>query len=212
MDDDAGKSSTNGDFELLERWRTGDVSSGQALFARHFQDVYRFFEHKVSADVDDLVQRTFAACVASRDRFRGESSFRTYMFAIARKQLYNYLRQQPKGEHFDFDEISIARVSTSPASKVDRANQIDLLRHALLQLPAEQQLLLELHYWQDLDAGDLGQVFETAPGTIRVRLLRARDALRKQLSVLQADIGPQDSDDRLIAALTQPENPNDSDR
>lgn len=210
MDDDPAKSVTGNDLTLLERWRAGDVASGQALFTRHFQDVYRFFEHKVPADVDDLVQRTFAACVASRDQFRAECSFRTYMFSIARKQLYKFLRQRPKGEHFDFDEISIAAVTTSPPSKVDRANQVELLRHALLQLPAEQQLLLELHYWQDLDAVALGQVFETAPGTIRVRLLRARDALRKQLSALRADIGKQNNGDRLVAALSQPEYPYNS--
>lgn len=197
---------------MLERWRTGDVASGQALFARHFQAIYQFFEHKVPADVDDMVQRTFAACVAGRDRFRADSSFRTYLFAIARKQLYKFLRQQPKGDHFDFDQVSIAAATTPPPTKIDRANQIELLRHALLQLPAEQQLLLELHYWQDLDAAALAQVFETAAGTVRVRLLRARDALRKQLSALRADIGSERSDDRLVVALTQAENLNDSGR
>lgn len=132
------------DLELLERWRTGDTPAGQALFARHFRSVYRFFEHKVGADADDMVQRTFAACVGARDRFRGEASFRTYLFAIARKQLYSFLRQQPKGKHVDFEVTSIADIVTSLVSRLGRVQQIEQVRHALSQLPADQQLLLEI--------------------------------------------------------------------
>lgn len=193
------------DLELLERWRTGDMPAGQALFARHFRSVYRFFEHKVGAEADDMVQRTFAACVGARDRFRGEASFRTYLFAIARKQLYSYLRQQPKGKHVDFEVTSIADIVTSLVSRIGRVQQIEQVRYALSQLPADQQLLLELHYWHELDAAALADVFETVPGTIRVRLLRARQALRQQLAT--QEIGNSSSDDKLIAALSEPETP-----
>ena len=40
----------------------------------------------------------------------------------------------------------------------------------------EQQTLLELHYWHELDAEALGEVFDATSGAIRVRLLRARKA------------------------------------
>jgi RNA polymerase sigma factor (sigma-70 family) len=188
------------DLALLEHWRGGDARAGQDLFARHFADVYRFFQHKVGAEADELVQRTFAACVAARDRFRGQSSFRTYLFAIARNQLYSYLRQLPRGEHADFDTISVAELVTTLRSQLGRLQQIEQLRLALAAMPAEQQLLLEMHYWHDLDAGALAEIFETEAGTIRVRLLRARKALRERMGQLEAT-----SPDRLIAALSQPE-------
>ena len=189
------------DLALLDRWRTGDGQAGQDLFARHFADIYRFFEHKVARDADELAQRTFTACVAARDKFRGQSSFRSYLFAIARKQLYSYLRALPKGEHVDFEQTSIAELVTSPSSKLGRMRQVEQLRAALAKLPAEQQLLLELHYWHDLDAEALGEVFEATPGTIRVRLLRARKALRAHMANVELDAG---SGDHLIAALSQP--------
>ncbi|HEU0033899.1 MAG TPA: sigma-70 family RNA polymerase sigma factor [Kofleriaceae bacterium] len=191
------------DLELLERWRTGDTRAGQELFARHFASIYRFFEHKVGGDADDLTQRTFTACVASRDRFRGQSSFRTYLFAIARNELYTYLRKLPRGEHVDFELTSIAALVTSLSSQLGRARQIEQLRLALAELPAEQQLLLELHYWHDLDAAALSEVFEVPPGTIRVRLLRARKALRARM----AELGPEAlaGTDRLVASLSRPD-------
>src|SRR5678815_2658068 len=197
------------DLTLLESWRAGDGRAGQDLFNRHFADIYRFFEYKVGADADDLAQRTFMACVDARDRFRGGSSFRTYLFAIARNQLYSFLRRLPRAEHVDFEQTSIADLVPSLTSQLGRARDIERLRLALATLPAEQQLLLELHYWHELDAEALGEVFETTPGAIRVRLLRARRALRDRMGQLEIDrlvrANGADSQDSLISALSQPE-------
>jgi RNA polymerase sigma factor (sigma-70 family) len=188
------------DLALLARWRTGDGEAGQQLFARHFNDIYTFFQHKVPHDADELVQRTFMACVGARERFREQSSFRTYLFAIARNQLYSYLRQLPRAEQVDFEVTSIAELVTSLAGKLGRAQEIAHLRAALATLPAEQQLLLELHYWHDLDAPALAEVFETTGGNIRVRLVRARTALREAMGTVVAP-----ADDKLSIALSRPE-------
>jgi RNA polymerase sigma-70 factor (ECF subfamily) len=193
------------DLGLLERWRAGDSHAGQELFTRHFADIYRFLAHKVGPDADDLAQQTFMACVAGLERFRGGSTFRTYLFAIARNQLFTFLRRLPKGEQVDFDQTSIAELVTSLSSRLDRAGNVERLRLALSELPAEQQLLLELHYWHELDAGALGEVFEATSGAIRVRLLRARNALRARLG--RIDLAPMHGarQDSLITALSEPE-------
>lgn len=188
------------DLALLARWRSGDAPAGQQLFTRHFTDIYTFFQHKVGHDADELVQRTFTACVAAREQFREQSSFRTYLFAIARNQLYSYLRRLPRGEHVDFEVTSIAEIVTSLASQLGRLQQIEQLRRALATLPAEQQLLLELHYWHELEAAALAEVFETTPGNVRVRLLRARTALRTAMG--SSELQPTD---KLSEALSQAE-------
>ena len=164
------------DLGLLERWRVGDRGAGEELFKRHFADIYRLFKHKVGDEADELAQRTFLACVASRDRFRSQSTFRTYLFAIARNELYAYLRRRSRNALVDFEVSSMAELAPSPSTGLRQAEQIAQLRAALEQLPAEQQLLLELHYWHDLDAAALSEVFNIAVGTIRVRRVRARQA------------------------------------
>jgi len=192
------------DLALLERWRAGDQQAGQELFARHLADIYRFFEHKVGGDADELVQGTFLACIHARDRFRAQSTFRTYLFAIARHELYAYYRRQPKHEHVDFEATSIEQLASSLGSRLDRARRVDHLRAALRQLPAEQQLLLELHYWHDLDAAGLAEVFETTSGNMRVRLLRARRALREVME----KVGPEalaGAEDRMTSSLSAPD-------
>jgi RNA polymerase sigma-70 factor (ECF subfamily) len=111
----------------------------------------------------------------------------------------------PRGEQIDFEATSIAEIVTSPSIRFDRARQVGQLNAALRELPTEQQLLLELHYWYDLDAAALGEVFDTTAGTIRVRLLRARRALREQMTRRGTSAPANVGNDRLAASLTQPE-------
>jgi RNA polymerase sigma factor (sigma-70 family) len=192
------------DMVLLERWRSGDKRAGEDLFARHFADIYRFFEHKAGADTDELTQKTFLACVKARDQFRGQSSFRTYLFTLARHELYAYLRARPRHRQVDFEVTSIAEIVTPPSGRFDRARQVELLRAALRELPAEQQLLLELHYWHDFDAAQLAEVFNTNAGAVRVRLLRGRRALREKMARLgPGALGPPEAGDRLAASLSE---------
>jgi RNA polymerase sigma factor (sigma-70 family) len=172
------------DLELLERWREGDQGAGEELCACYFNEIHRFFESKFVAEADDLTQQTFLACVKARDQFRGLSSIRTYLFAIARNELYMRIRRIPKFEHIDVDASSFADLQagvTSAGGRLDRQHERVQVRAALRQLPLEQQLVLELHYWHELDAAALAELFEASPATIRVRLVRARKALRAQL-------------------------------
>jgi RNA polymerase sigma factor (sigma-70 family) len=170
------------DHELLDRWRAGDAASGQLLFERHFDSIYGFFETKCEAEADELVQATFLACVRAKTQFRKESSFRTYLFTIARHELYRVLRGKRRdGERLDFEYSSIAELVSTPGTRIARNQEHRQLVEALRQLPVEQQALLELHYWEDMDIAQLAEVFESPAVTIRTRLHRARKALREKM-------------------------------
>src|SRR5215468_4636081 len=170
------------DATLLARWRDGDRGAGEALFARHFDSVFGFFETKCEAEADELTQATFLACLRARDQFRSESSFRTYLFTIARHELYRALRgRQRKDARLDFGVSSIAELVSTPRTRIARGQEQRRLIEALRQLPVEQQTLLELHYWEEMEIGQLAEIFEAPTATIRTRLHRARKALRALL-------------------------------
>lgn len=184
------------DFELLDRWCGGEPAAGQTLLARHFDSLCGFFESKCERDADDLVQRTMLACVKSRDAFKKQSSFRTYLFTVARNELFMYLRTKRRdGERLDFEVSSVAEILTSPATRMIKDAERRRVVDALRRLPVEQQTMLELHYWQDLDVDALSEVFELEPGTTRVRLHRARKKLRELLELPDDDAAA-----RLLAA------------
>lgn len=171
------------DIALLDQWRGGDATAGQALFQRHFDSIYSFFETKCEADADELVQSTFLACLRARDQFRKESSFRTYLFTIARNELYRVLRtRQRDGARLDFELSSIAELITTAGSRIARDQEHRHLLEVLRQLPVEQQTLLELHYWEDMEIAELAEVFEMPQATVRTRLHRARKALRERMA------------------------------
>ena len=184
------------DLALLDRWRAGDKGAGTRLFRRHLEAVHRFFATKAAADaVDELVQETFLACLRKRDQFRGDSSFRTFLFGIARFELYSHWRQRRNVEiPVDFDEVSVTSLSTSVGTKLARHEGRVRMLDALRALPLEQLLLLELAYWEKLDGAELAAVFEVEPATIRSRLFRARDALRALIE--------RGEEDGLIASAT----------
>ena len=168
------------DHELLDKWRAGDAAAGQQLFERHFDSIYGFFETKCEAEADELVQATFLACLKAKSQFRKESSFRTYLFTIARHELFRVLRGKRRdGERLDFEMSSIAELVSTPGTRMARNQEHRQLIEALRRLPVEQQTLLELHYWEDMDIAALAEVFESPAVTIRTRLHRARKALRE---------------------------------
>jgi RNA polymerase sigma factor (sigma-70 family) len=170
------------DLERLEAWKRGDRAAGRELLDRYYEPLARFFRNKVGVDAPDLVQRTMLACIESRDRFRGTASFRTYLFTIARNELYRVLRtRQRKGTQVDFALSSIAELVSTPGTKMARNQEHRHLLEALRQLPVEQQTLLELHYWEDMEIAELAKIFDAPAATIRTRLHRARKALRERI-------------------------------
>jgi RNA polymerase sigma-70 factor (ECF subfamily) len=191
------------ELELLDRWCAGDATAGNALFRRHYEAVYRFFSAKVDGEVEDLAQETFLACVRERQRFLRHSTFRTYLFAIAKYTLYGYWRRRARSSTSPqpVEELSIASMSTSACSRITRREDHARLLAALQQLPLEQQLLLELHYWEELERDQLAEVFEVEPATTRSRLFRARQALRELLAA--AEVAPRPREAAIGAAPPQ---------
>jgi RNA polymerase sigma-70 factor (ECF subfamily) len=170
------------DLELLDQWIAGNAAAGNQLFTRNFPAVYRFFEMKTEGDIDDLVQETFLACLRGRETYRRQASFRTYLLAIARHVLFGYWRKRRvTGAQLDFDEISVASLSTSVGSRLVRGQDHAALQAAMTELPLDQQLLLELYYWEGLDRDALAEVFDVESTTIGTRLFRARQVLRNRL-------------------------------
>ena len=166
------------DFALLDAWRDGDLEAGSRLFDRHFESIHRFLRHKVGDDTDEVMQRTLLACVESRDRFRRASSFRTFLFGVARLELLSFYRRRRKRDaHINFESKSFFDLDPSPSTVVAKHKEQQLLHEALRRLPVDLQIALELHYWEQMSGPEIARVLGIAEGTVRSRLRRAKEAL-----------------------------------
>ena len=175
------------DVALLDAWRGGDKSAGNTLLTRHFPALLRFFQHKVGPDADELIQRTLLACAESYQRIRDEASFRTYLFTIARHELYRFFRHRNvQRDRLDFSITSLRDMRTSQTGQLARRETAEALAGALEQLPLDDQILLELFYTEGMDSRALAEVFEIEPGSVRARLHRARASIARSMRGLHA--------------------------
>lgn len=161
------------DAELLAAWSRGDDRSGSVLVERHFSAVHGFLHDKVQAGaVDDLVQRTFIACMEQRDRFRGAASVRRWLLAIARNQLYSHWRSLDAARRATkrLEEYTIEALLPTPTGVVARHEQQRVLVRALRRIPVDLQLMLELLYWEELSYAELSEVLDLPLGTVKSRL------------------------------------------
>lgn len=175
------------DEELLEAWRSGDNQAGTELFERHFDSLYAFLRNKIDVGVDDLVQKTFLACVEGRDRFRGDSSFRAYMLGAARRILYGeYERRHREADRIDFGSASAQDLAPSPSSVIARRAEQRLLLEALRRIPLDYQTALELYYVQGFRGPQLAEILDVPEATVRSRIRRGLEQLRARVEQLRA--------------------------
>ncbi len=175
------------DLELLDAWRGGDPQAGDELVSRHWASVARFFRQKAGDDAADLISQTFLACVEGKDRIEGDN-IKAYLFAVARRRLADHFRSRARGPVIDFGLSSLADLAAGPATELGRRRDSELLRDALTRIPLDDQIALELAYFESLSTRELAGVLEVPENTVRSRLSRARDKLRAVL----ADLGTPD--------------------
>jgi RNA polymerase sigma factor (sigma-70 family) len=175
------------DAELLTAWRAGDQAAGEALFARHFAAIARFFRNKLQGDIEELIQRTFLGCLEGQQRFSGEGSFRGYLFGIARNVLYTQLRtMQRRGQPIELDEVSLYELGPTASAVVAKQQEEQLLLDALIRLPLAHQLVIELFYWEELSVAEIAEALGVPVGTAATRLRRARQLLEAEMAALAA--------------------------
>ncbi len=174
------------DRELLDAWGSGEKIAGAALFDRHFGALSRFFRNKAGDAADDLIQHSLLACLEARDRFEGKSSFRTFLFAIARNVLYDHYRaRHRRPQPPDFSVSSLAEFAPSPTSVIAAAGRQRSLLEALRSIPLQFQVVLELSFWERMTAAEIGEVVGAPEGTVRTRLRRAKELVAKELKRIE---------------------------
>jgi RNA polymerase sigma factor (sigma-70 family) len=178
------------DQELLAAWQAGDRTAGELLFERYYAVLVRFFANKIGGDPMDLIQETFMGCVSGQARLRNRQGFRGFLFGIAFNLLkQHYARQRRDGDRFDPDTCSAADLSPGPGTMLSKSREQRLLLEALRRLPVRYQVVLELFYWEDLTAIEIGEALELPEGTVRTRLRRARELVAGALGEVEGEPG-----------------------
>jgi len=178
---------------LLERWREGEREAGEALLARHYPTVRRYFELNASWDAEELTQRTFLASLERVPDIRDPAAFPAFLIGVARRQLAMYLRsRRPVDLEANLDAEVGGRTGLS--TLVARSRRQLLLLRALATLPQRDQTLLILTYWEELPSHTIAEAQAGKASTIRTQIERARARLRRRIDALGRGMPAKDGD------------------
>jgi RNA polymerase sigma-70 factor (ECF subfamily) len=155
----------------------------------------------VQDDRRDLMQQTLLACVEGRARFRRDASFRTYLYQTARYQLYAYYRKRNRESGHDPAITGLPDSASSPSRVLARRQDERMLLEALRRMPMDDQIVLELSFWEDLTGREIAEVLGSPEGTVRGRLARATERLRREMQSTELDKLQDTADDLPAWAL-----------
>lgn len=125
-------------------------------------------------EAEEVVQDAFFKAFQQLDTFRGDSSFLTWVQRIAYHEALSHLRRR-QPYMVELSEIQV--VSEDEDFSTRREERILLMEEAVGHLPADDQLLLHLFYYEDQPLQEIAYIMEAEPNTLSQRLRRIRKRL-----------------------------------
>jgi RNA polymerase sigma-70 factor (ECF subfamily) len=176
--------------ELLLRAGRGDEAAFLLLYERHRTPVFRFACRMLGSaqQAEDVTQECFLAVLRRPEAFRADrASLRTYLCAIARHLALKHLRKRGQETVLDdppeeADPGGAGGGGHDPLSRVIETEAAEAVRAAVEALPPLQREAVVLFEYQDMSLADVAVACDVDVGTVKSRLHRARERLRRTLA------------------------------
>ena len=155
--------------------RDGSERAFRALYARHAPKLFQFLLRLLGgrvADAEDALQETWIRGCAGLDRFRGDSTFRTWIGGIARHIALDQLRRDKPME-------LIADLAETEGTPIEVTVDLEC---AIASLPDGYRAVLVLHDLEGFSHQEIGAFLGITEGTSKGQLFKARRALRSSLA------------------------------
>jgi RNA polymerase sigma-70 factor (ECF subfamily) len=180
---DAARGGDDGrDSELIAMWKGGDQRAATELVARHASALARFAVSSGERnEVDELVQDTFVRAFNSIEGFRGESSFRTWLFTIQRRLLLD--RRRTEKRRRDKAEVKESDASTEydALDSVVADETQKRMQAAVAKLSPTQKEVFTLRVAEGLSYKEIAETVGTTEGAARVHYHNAMRAVKEFL-------------------------------
>jgi len=181
--------------ELLEGIRRGDADAFEAVARMHaprmFRLAVRLTGHR--EDAEDLVQETLVRALPALRRFEGRARLSTYLVRAMANLWKNRLRARRRSRLVDWfrggraaadderREPVVADDAPSPLERLEKRDRARRVREGVTRLEPHRRLTLLLREVEELSYEEIAEMTGVPVGTVRSRLARARDDLRRLL-------------------------------
>jgi RNA polymerase sigma-70 factor (ECF subfamily) len=185
------------DVRLMLQVRDGDAEAFTELVLRYQNRLLTVLEHQVGnkEQAEDLAQDVFVRVFKARHRYQPEAKFSTWLFTIANNVASNALRSRsrrrevgvPEGNGSDsaplaLDQLAKAASGSLPTRNLDKAEQAEMVRHAVSALSERQRMALLLAKFEGMSYQDIAQTMDLSVQAIKSLLSRARVNLKEILT------------------------------
>ncbi|MEO9781042.1 MAG: RNA polymerase sigma factor [Sedimentitalea sp.] len=162
---------------------SGDKHAMRDLYVEHGDAIYAFVLGRCGdpALARDTVQDTMLDVWRTASRFSGNSSVKTWLFAIARNKLVDALRKRGKLSFVEEVPDSVDQAPNPEAAAIASAES-SRLRQCLDRLSNTQRTAVRLAFFEDLTYAEIGEIESVPTGTIKTRIFHAKQALMRCLS------------------------------
>lgn len=160
----------------------------ETLYRKYVAQIYSFAFHE-SRDhhaAEDVTETVFLRAFQALPRFdeRGEdegSTFRTWLFRIARNVLANERRRDRRHPQAPLDLAGVVRAPDDPAAAVVARDELERAWRAIDRLPEDRRRALVLRFTDEMSAREIGEVLGRSEGAVRVLIHRALRAVAEDL-------------------------------
>lgn len=177
---------------LIRAARDGDYASFEKLYERYRVTVYRFVYQMVHKqdEAEDITQEAFVRAFQNLHRFREQAKFTTWIMRIAMNLCTDKVRMTQRRAALEqqeaagaLDWMTVGKV-VDPLSDIEADRRATLVRNAVLALPDHHRNVLVLRDFEDREYSEIAEMLGTSVGGAKLRVLRARRALRDKLAPL----------------------------
>ena len=181
------------DEVLVARAQSGDTSAFDQLVIRYSPRLYGMIYHMTSnkEDANDLTQDVFAKAYRSLPRFRGRSSFYTWIYAIGTNMTLNFLKKRNRRVAWSLDNldsgiqndeamVDLAHVA-NPRHQSDLNELQKKLNEALQSLSNRHRAVVTMFDIQGIPHAEISKILKVSEGTVRSRLFYAHRQLQGHL-------------------------------
>src|SRR5215467_4849601 len=163
-----------------------ELASFEAMMLPHMDAAYNLAKWLLrnEQDAQDVVQEAYLRAFKSFSGFHG-SNGRAWLLTIVRNTAYTLLKKNRAADlttTFDEEIHASGRESVSPATILEHAEDAELIKNAINELPAEFLEILKRHHQEDLSYQEIGEILKIPVGTVMSRLARGRAKLREYLA------------------------------
>jgi len=180
---------TLSDAELLKAFEaTSEQDVANKVFMviveRYNPLLYRFAHHRVAGDAmdaEELVQDVWVTLwkLLQEKTIDSQVNLRGFLFRLMQHKHLDAVRRKQRDKAVALDVL--LTLHSEPVEDAIRAEQVQLLAEALNQLPAIDQQIFRLMYFDGLSSSDIAHRLGIASNVVRTRIYRARELLRKQM-------------------------------